>query len=116
MAAALSLSPSLVSHHLRLLRAARVVRAERHGKQVFYVAADRHIGRTLSEMLEHVAERGDQAIGSFATAAFALAAMAGLAVWASGPPKLFCALIGTLVGYAVAAAFHVYPASFFADF
>jgi xanthine permease XanP len=63
-----------------------------------------------------VAARGDQAIGSFATAAFALAAMAGLAVWASGPPKLFCALIGTLVGYAAAAAFRVYPPSFFADF
>ena len=45
-------------------------------------------------LLEHVAARGDQAIGSFATAAFALAAMAGLAVWASGPPKLFCALMG----------------------
>jgi DNA-binding transcriptional ArsR family regulator len=56
MAAALNLSPSLVSHHLRLLRAARVVRAERHGKQVFYVAADRHISHMLSEMLEHVAE------------------------------------------------------------
>src|SRR5690242_11370160 len=39
----LELSDSLVSHHLRLLRAARVVRAERQGKQVFYSAADEHI-------------------------------------------------------------------------
>ena len=56
IAGSLSLSPSLVSHHLRLLRAARVVRAERQGKQVFYLAADRHISAMLAEMLEHVAE------------------------------------------------------------
>ncbi|WP_321800197.1 metalloregulator ArsR/SmtB family transcription factor [Caballeronia sp. J97] len=52
----LGLSASLVSHHLRLLRAARIVRAERQGKQVFYVAADRHISAMLGELLEHVAE------------------------------------------------------------
>jgi ArsR family transcriptional regulator, lead/cadmium/zinc/bismuth-responsive transcriptional repressor len=56
IAGALGLSQSLVSHHLRLLRAARVVRAERAGKQVFYVAADRHISGMLADMLEHVAE------------------------------------------------------------
>ena len=39
----LELSQSLVSHHLRLLKAARMVRAERRGKQVFYVAADQHV-------------------------------------------------------------------------
>ena len=37
IAEGLGLSPSLVSHHLRLLRAARIVRAERQGKQVFYL-------------------------------------------------------------------------------
>ncbi|MFD1555521.1 ArsR/SmtB family transcription factor [Paraburkholderia silviterrae] len=56
IADALGLSPSLVSHHLRLLRAARVVRAEREGKQVFYAAADAHISAMLAGMLEHVAE------------------------------------------------------------
>jgi ArsR family transcriptional regulator, lead/cadmium/zinc/bismuth-responsive transcriptional repressor len=56
IAEALGLSPSLVSHHLRLLRAARVVRAEREGKQVFYAAADAHISAMLAGMLEHVAE------------------------------------------------------------
>lgn len=54
----LELSPSLVSHHLRLLRAARIVRAERHGKQVFYAAADEHIRTVVVDMLEHVAEPG----------------------------------------------------------
>ncbi|WP_119418170.1 ArsR/SmtB family transcription factor [Desertibaculum subflavum] len=56
----LSLSPSLVSHHLRLLRAARVVRATRQGRHVFYVAADEHIRRVIGDMLEHVAEPHDE--------------------------------------------------------
>jgi ArsR family transcriptional regulator, lead/cadmium/zinc/bismuth-responsive transcriptional repressor len=56
IAARLDLSPSLVSHHLRLLRAARIVKADRHGKQVFYVAADQHISGVLHDMLEHIAE------------------------------------------------------------
>jgi DNA-binding transcriptional ArsR family regulator len=52
----LQLSGSLVSHHLRLLRAARIVRAARQGKQVFYAAADDHIRAIVAAMLEHVAE------------------------------------------------------------
>ena len=52
----LGLSQSLVSHHLRLLRAARLVLAEREGKLVFYSAADDHIRRVVKDMLEHVAE------------------------------------------------------------
>jgi DNA-binding transcriptional ArsR family regulator len=56
IAAELKLSSSLVSHHLRLLRAARIVKAERQGKQVFYCAADAHITGVLADMLEHIAE------------------------------------------------------------
>ena len=54
----LELSPSLVSHHLRLLRAARVLRGDRSGKQVYYSAADQHISRVIADMLEHVVEPG----------------------------------------------------------
>ena len=50
------LSPSLVSHHLRLLRAARILRAHRHGKQVFYAAADDHIRCVITDMVAHVGE------------------------------------------------------------
>ncbi len=56
IAGQLELSPSLVSHHLRLLRAARVVKAERQGKQVFYAAADQHVSGVLADMLAHIAE------------------------------------------------------------
>lgn len=54
----LGLSPSLVSHHLRLLRAARVLRGQRRGKQIFYAAADEHITCVIADMLEHVVEPG----------------------------------------------------------
>jgi ArsR family transcriptional regulator, lead/cadmium/zinc/bismuth-responsive transcriptional repressor len=56
IAAQHDLSSSLVSHHLRLLRAARIVKADRQGKQVFYAAADQHISSVLADMLEHIAE------------------------------------------------------------
>jgi DNA-binding transcriptional ArsR family regulator len=52
----LGLSQSLVSNHLRLLRGARIVRSERRGKQVFYVAADAHIQCVIEDMVAHVGE------------------------------------------------------------
>lgn len=60
IADSLELSLSLVSHHLRLLKAARIVRAERQGKNVFYAADDDHIRRVIVDMLEHVAEPRDE--------------------------------------------------------
>ena len=56
LARRLGLSASLTSHHLRLLRAARVLRGRRRGKQVFYGAADHHIRAMLRDMVEHVGE------------------------------------------------------------
>ena len=59
IAARLGLSSSLVSHHLRLLRAARVMRGRCHGKQVHYGVADEHISRVFLDMLDHVVEPED---------------------------------------------------------
>jgi DNA-binding transcriptional ArsR family regulator len=59
MAQQLRLSPSLVSHHLRLLRAARLLQAERQGRQVFYQITDEHVLRMLGDMVDHVAEEHD---------------------------------------------------------
>ena len=61
IAEAAGLSQSLVSHNLGRLRSGRLVRAERHGKQVFYAAADQHVQSVLSDMLEHVGEVETQA-------------------------------------------------------
>lgn len=59
IARATGASQSLVSHHLRLLRAARLVRGTRRNKQVFYEVEDHHIARMLTDMLDHAAE-GDE--------------------------------------------------------
>ncbi len=56
----LNISPSLTSHHLRLLKAARLVRSKRKGKQIFYTAADAHIRRILFDMAEHALEHEDE--------------------------------------------------------
>ncbi|MBS04809.1 MAG: transcriptional regulator [Gammaproteobacteria bacterium] len=56
IAASLSLSQPLVSHHLRLLRAARILRSERRGRQIFYAAADDHIRCVIEDMLTHIDE------------------------------------------------------------
>ena len=59
IAKAVNASPSLVSHHLRLLRAARLVRGTRRNRQVFYETADEHIARMLADMIEHAMEEHD---------------------------------------------------------
>lgn len=56
IADAMGISASLASHHLRLLKAARIVRAERQGRNIFYVAADAHIRRILMDMADHASE------------------------------------------------------------
>lgn len=52
----LGLSLSLVSHHLRLLRAARLVTPDRRGKQIFYRIHDQHVAHVISDMIAHVNE------------------------------------------------------------
>ena len=52
-------SQSLVSHHLRLLRAAQILTAERRGKKVYYTAADDHIRSVVGDMIDHVSEPAD---------------------------------------------------------
>lgn len=54
----IDVSPSLVSHHLRVLRAARFVKARKQGKQVFYVATDDRVCCIIRDMMIHV--RGER--------------------------------------------------------
>jgi ArsR family transcriptional regulator, lead/cadmium/zinc/bismuth-responsive transcriptional repressor len=60
IAARLVLSQSLVSHHLRLLRAARLLKAGKRGKQVFYSIPDCHVREMLTNMIEHLTEASEQ--------------------------------------------------------
>ena len=49
------MSQPAVSHHLRLLRAQRVVRAEKAGKHVYYCLDDEHIHDLLDRAVAHIA-------------------------------------------------------------
>ncbi len=59
IAAELGIAQTLVSHHLRLLRAARLVRPNRKGKQIYYTVADDHISCVIADMVDHVCEPGE---------------------------------------------------------
>ena len=50
------LSESAVSHQLRLLRAARLVRVRRSGRQAFYSLDDHHVVGLLHDTRKHVEE------------------------------------------------------------
>lgn len=50
------LSQSLVSHHLRLLRATRLLKSDRGGRQIFYSLPDCHVRDMLTNLIDHVME------------------------------------------------------------
>ncbi|MBG0777982.1 MAG: helix-turn-helix transcriptional regulator [Desulfovibrionaceae bacterium] len=52
----LAMTQSAISHQLRVLRAARIVRSRRDGKMVFYALDDAHIERLVAAALDHVRE------------------------------------------------------------
>lgn len=53
LAAAAELSLSATSHHLRILRALRLVRARRDGRHVRYALHDHHIADLLAAVRHH---------------------------------------------------------------
>ncbi len=57
LAAIISVSPSAVSHQLRILRGARLVKYRREGKIVYYSLDDRHVENLLENAQEHLKER-----------------------------------------------------------
>ncbi|MEG0116435.1 MAG: metalloregulator ArsR/SmtB family transcription factor, partial [Hydrogenoanaerobacterium sp.] len=56
IAALLDMSQSAISHQLRVLKTARLVKNRRDGKTVFYSLSDDHIMTILTQGLEHVTE------------------------------------------------------------
>lgn len=50
---------SLVSHHLRLLRASRLLRAEKQGKQVIYSPLDERVLCIVEDLARHVLDVPD---------------------------------------------------------
>lgn len=60
LASVLNMSVSAVSHQLRILRAAKIVRPKRQGKQIFYSIEDHHVGILYSVALEHIREESSK--------------------------------------------------------
>lgn len=60
LAAILGLTESAVSHQLRLLRNARLVRSRRAGQMIFYALDDHHVVRLFAQGSEHVRERAQE--------------------------------------------------------
>ncbi len=56
IAAVLDMTVSAVSHQLRVLRQAKLVRTRRDGKQIYYTVDDQHVGILFSAGMEHIRE------------------------------------------------------------
>jgi ArsR family transcriptional regulator, zinc-responsive transcriptional repressor len=53
---ALDVAQPLISQHLRVLKAAGVVRGERRGREVVYRLGDEHLAHIVADAVEHVKE------------------------------------------------------------
>ena len=56
LAKLLNMTQSAISHQLRLLKQARLVKSRREGKIVFYSLADSHVRTMLDQGMEHIRE------------------------------------------------------------
>lgn len=56
LTALLNMTKSAISHQLKILRGAKLVKAQKRGKNVFYVLSDHHVKTVLKMALDHVRE------------------------------------------------------------
>ena len=52
----LSMTQSAISHQLRILKQADLIKSRRGGKAIFYSLADDHVATIMNQGLEHVCE------------------------------------------------------------
>ena len=56
IAQVLGMTQSAISHQLRVLKQARLVRSRREGKQIYYFLADDHVRTIIGQGMDHVSE------------------------------------------------------------
>ena len=56
LAALLGMTVSAISHQLRVLRQAGLVRSEKQGKVVYYMLSDDHVNTVFNNAIEHIME------------------------------------------------------------
>lgn len=54
LAAAVGITPSAISHHMRSLRQMRLVHAQKQGREVFYSLDDQHVEDLFLRGVDHV--------------------------------------------------------------
>lgn len=52
----LKMSQSSISHQLRIMKQAKIVKYRKQGKMVYYFLDDKHIGEIFSKGVEHIGE------------------------------------------------------------
>lgn len=57
LAKEIKMTESAISHHLRILRIARLVNGHKIGKNVFYNLSDEHVKGILENTYDHILER-----------------------------------------------------------
>lgn len=57
IAEVVEMSQSAVSHQLRVLRHANLIKKEKHGKNVFYTISDSHVTDIINQSIEHINEK-----------------------------------------------------------
>ena len=57
ISALVQMSSSAVSHHLKQLRAARLIISRREGKEVYYMLDDEHVKYVFEIAMEHIEHR-----------------------------------------------------------
>lgn len=58
LAAALGMNPSAISHQLRVLRNARLVKFRKEGKEAWYALDDDHVITLMCQGIEHISHGG----------------------------------------------------------
>jgi ArsR family transcriptional regulator len=56
IAEVLNMTQSAISHQLRVLKQARLVRNRREGKQIYYSLADDHVRTIIGQGMDHIEE------------------------------------------------------------
>ena len=51
------MTQSAVSHQLRILKQAKLIKNRREGKSIFYSLADGHVRTIISQGIEHIEEK-----------------------------------------------------------
>ena len=57
LAETLNMTQSAVSHQLRILKQAKLIKNRREGKSIFYSLADGHVTTIISQGIEHIEEK-----------------------------------------------------------